>query len=114
MVANILKFTKGIGFWSFFLMIYIGTLIYRFVVEHYPLIIGFTILYFLYVKRNSVLKVIKYLWNKKSSFKKVLPKNETEMIQDIIDEIKSKGKLTDKDRNNIDLLNIKLKQLQSV
>jgi len=80
----------------------------------YPLIISGIVLVLLYKKRQTVLRVIKYLWTKRVVFKKILPKSEVQKVVDLINEIKSKDKLTNKDRDNIDLLHIKLKQLQNV
>ena len=113
-MKDVIKYIKDLTWNLFILLCLVGYYTYLFVMAFYPYIIGVVVVYFLYKKRQTVLKVVKYLWTKRVVLKKVLPKSEIEKVQDIIEEIRSKGKLSDKDRNNIDLLNIKLKQLQNV
>jgi len=109
-----IKYIKNLTWNLFLVLCLVGYYTYLFVMAFYPYIIGVVVLYFLYKKRQTVLKVVKYLWAKRVVIKKVLPKSEVEKVQDIIQEIRSKGKLSDKDRTNIDLLKIKLQQLQNV
>jgi len=109
-----IKYIKNLTWNLFLVLCLVGYFTNLFVMAFYPYIIGVVVLYFLYKKRQTVLKVVKYLWTKRVVLKKVLPKSEVEKVQDIIEEIRSKGKLSDKDRTNIDLLKIKLQQLQNV
>ena len=109
-----IKYIKNLTWNLFLVLCLVGYYTYLFVMAFYPYIVGVVVLYFLYKKRQTVLKVVKYLWAKRVVIKKVLPKSEVEKVQDIIQEIRSKGKLSDKDRTNIDLLKIKLQQLQNV
>jgi len=113
-MKDVIKYIKDLTWNLFILLCLVGYYTYLFVMAFYPYIVGVVVLYFLYKKRQTVLKVVKYLWAKRVVIKKVLPKSEVEKVQDIIQEIRSKGKLSDKDRTNIDLLKIKLQQLQNV
>ena len=113
-MKDMIKYIKNLTWNLFILLCLVGYYTYLFVMAYYPYIVGVVVLYFLYKKRQTVLKVVKYLWTKRVVLKKVLPKSEVEKVQDIIQEIRSKGKLSDKDRTNIDLLKIKLQQLQNV
>ena len=113
-MKDMIKYIKNLTWSLFILLCLVGYYTYLFVMAFYPYIVGVVVLYFLYKKRQTVLKVVKYLWAKRVVIKKVLPKSEVEKVQDIIQEIRSKGKLSDKDRTNIDLLKIKLQQLQNV
>jgi hypothetical protein len=113
-MKDVIKYIKDLTWNLFILLCLVGYYTYLFVMAYYPYIVGVVVLYFLYKKRQTVLRAVKYLWTKRVVLKKVLPKSEVEKVQDIIQEIRSKGKLSDKDRTNIDLLKIKLQQLQNV
>lgn len=113
-MKNVSNILKNITLFTLIVFLVILRIVYLFVVNYYPYIILGVVLYMAFKYRNFLTKVIVKTYSKIKNFKSVLPKNEVETIQELIHEIKSKGKLTDKDRNNIDLLNIKLKQLQSV
>lgn len=113
-MKDVVKYIKDLTWNLFIVLVLVAYYTYKFVVAFYPYIIGVVVLYFLYKKRQTVWKVVKYLWSRRGNVKKILPKSEVEKVKDIIEEIRSKDKLTEKDRNNIDLLNIKLRQLQNV
>jgi hypothetical protein len=113
-MGNILKYIGKVTWGTFLISMIVLNIIYLIVINYYPYIIGAVILYVLFKKRVMVMNgITKFVgWIKKQKF--IIPKSEIEKIQDMISEIKSKGKLSDRDKNNIDLLNIKIKQLQNV
>ena len=113
-MGDILKYIRSLTWTLFLLLVIVLRFVYLLVMAYYPYIIGAVILYVLFKKRVMVMNGIsKFVgWIKKQKF--IIPKSEIEKIQDMISEIKSKGKLSDRDKNNIDLLNIKIKQLQNV
>lgn len=113
-MGNILKYIGKVTWGLFLISMIVLHIIYLIVINYYSYIIGAVILYVLFKKRVMVMNgITKFVgWIKKQ--KLIIPKSEIEKIQDMISEIKSKGKLSDRDKNNIDLLNIKIKQLQNV
>lgn len=113
-MGDILKYIRSLTWTLFLLLVIVLRFVYLIVIAYYPYIIGAVIIYVLFKKRVMVMNgITKFVgWIKKQ--KLIIPKSEIEKIQDMISEIKSKGKLSDRDKNNIDLLNIKIKQLQNV
>lgn len=113
-MGNILKYIGKLTWGKFLISMVVLCITYLIVIKYYPYIIVAFILYVLFKKRVMVMNgITKFVgWIKKQKF--TIPKSEIEKIQDMISEIKSKGKLSDRDKNNIDLLNIKIKQLQNV
>jgi hypothetical protein len=77
------------------------------------IIFGFTLLGFYFLKKG-----VDYIFWKLQQPKVVVdkPSEDTEVsyIKGLINEIKKKGKLTPQDKDKLDLLNIKLKQLVNV
>ena len=113
-MKELVKYIKDLTWTLFLLLVIVLRFVYLLVIAYYSYIIGAVILYVLFKKRVMVMNgITKFVgWIKKQKF--IIPKSEIEKIQDMISEIKSKGKLSDRDKNNIDLLNIKIKQLQNV
>jgi len=113
-MKEFVKYIQSITWGLFLLSLIVLRILYLLVLAYYPYIIGAFVLYILFKNRVMVMKGISNFikWVKKQ--KSILPKSEIENIQDMINEIKSKGKLSDRDKNTIDLLNVKIKQLQNV
>lgn len=113
-MVETVKYIKNLTWGLFLLSLIVLRILYLLVLAYYPYIIGAFVLYILFKNRVKVMKGISNFikWVKKQ--KSILPKSEIENIQDMINEIKSKGKLSDRDKNTIDLLNVKIKQLQNV
>jgi len=113
-MKEFVKYIQSITWGLFLLSLIVLRILYLFVLAYYPYIIGAFVLYIFFKNRVMVMKgITKFIkWVKKQ--KSILPKSEIENIQDMINEIKLKGKLSDRDKNTIDLLNVKIKQLQNV
>ena len=113
-MKEFVKYIRSVTWGLFLLSLIVLRILYLLVLAYYPYIIGAFVLYILFKNRVKVMKGVSNFikWVKKQ--KSILPKSEIENIQDMINEIKSKGKLSDRDKNTIDLLNVKIKQLQNV
>lgn len=107
----LIEYIKEMTFWVFILLFFLLRIIYLFIVKYYVEIVGVILLYFVlkYIFKNRV-QILSFLGKK---IKNLNSKNrEIVEVKNYINEIKSRGKLSNKEKDSLDLLNIKLQQLQ--
>lgn len=110
-MKELVTFIKDMTFWIFIVVVFILRILYLIVVNYYVEIIGIILLYFVlkytFKNRNQILSFL----GKK--IKNLNSKNrEIAQVRGYINEINSRGKLTRKEKDSLDLLYIKLQQLQ--
>jgi len=110
-MKELVTFIKDMTFWVFIMIAFILRIIYLFVVKYYMEIIGVILLYFVlkYIFKNRN-QILSFLGKK---IKNLNSKNrEIAQVNSHINEIKSRGKLSRKEKDTLDLLEIKLQQLR--
>ena len=110
-MKELVTFIKDMTFWVFVMIAFIMRMVYLFVVKYYMEIIGVILLYFVlkYVFKNRN-QILSFLGKK---IKNLNSKNrEIAQVNSHISEIKSRGKLSRKEKDTLDLLEIKLQQLR--
>ena len=110
-MKELVTFIKDMTFWVFIMIAFILRIIYLFVVKYYVEIIGVILLYFVlkYIFKNRN-QILSFLGKK---IKNLNSKNrEIAQVNSHINEIKSRGKLSRKEKDTLDLLEIKLQQLR--
>ena len=110
-MKELVTFIKDMTFWVFIMIAFILRIIYLFVVKYYVEIIGVILLYFvlkyIFKNRNQILSFLS------KKIKNLNSKNrEIAQVNSHINEIKSRGKLSRKEKDTLDLLEIKLQQLR--
>ena len=110
-MKELVTFIKDMTFWAFVMIAFIMRMVYLFVVKYYMEIIGVILLYFvlkyIFKNRNQILSFLgKKIKNLNSKNREIVQVNSH------ISEIKSRGKLSRKEKDTLDLLEIKLQQLR--